>query len=94
MPKTPWSDIAVQKRRRKTFLPGGIYSDLGLLNLLTCLIRYYATAVLDYVHRSEALAEWHKVAKGESVSLERALGSFDLFVLHDHYGDLLEVSLR
>jgi hypothetical protein len=26
------------------------------------------------------------------VSLERALGSFDLFVLHDQHGDLLEVS--
>jgi F-box protein 21 len=47
--------------------------------------------VLDYVHRSEALAEWCRLARGEAVSLERALGSFDLFVLHDNHGDLLEV---
>lgn len=50
--------------------------------------------MLDYVHRSEALAEWSRLANGESVPLERALGSFDMFVLHDHYGDLLEVCLE
>lgn len=48
--------------------------------------------MLDYVHRSTALGEWHRLAKGETVFLERALGSFDLFVLHDQHGDLLEVS--
>jgi F-box protein 21 len=47
--------------------------------------------VLDYVHRSEGLGEWSRLAKGENVPLERALGSFDLFVLHDNHGDLLEV---
>jgi hypothetical protein len=55
------------------------------------IFRYYATAVLDYVHRSEALGEWSRLAQGENVPLERALGSFDLFVLHDNHGDLLEV---
>ncbi|KAE8449928.1 hypothetical protein EG329_007067 [Mollisiaceae sp. DMI_Dod_QoI] len=54
--------------------------------------RYYASAVLDHVHRSKALAEWRKVLYGESVSLERALGAFDLFILHDQYGDLMEIS--
>lgn len=54
--------------------------------------RYYANAVLDHVHRSKALAEWKKLLRGEPVSLERALGSFDLFVLHDQHGDLLEIS--
>lgn len=53
--------------------------------------RYYATAVLDHVHRSKALAQWAKLGKGEDIPLERALGSFDLFVLHDQHGDLLEV---
>lgn len=53
--------------------------------------RYYANAVLDHLHRSEALVEWGKIAKGETVPLERALGSFDLFVLHDQFGDLEEV---
>lgn len=47
--------------------------------------------MLDYVHRSEALGEWSRLSDGEHVSLERALGSFDLFVLHDNHGDLLEV---
>ncbi|KAH8592230.1 Hemimethylated DNA-binding protein YccV like-domain-containing protein [Bisporella sp. PMI_857] len=54
--------------------------------------RYYATAVLDYVHRSKALAEWSRLAQGESVPIEMALGSFDLFVLHDQHGDLLEIA--
>jgi hypothetical protein len=75
------------------FLRGGIIACPQYLNPADMFIRYYATAALDYVHRSEALAEWSKLAKGETVPLERALGSFDLFVLHDNYGDLLEVSL-
>ncbi|KAH8661354.1 hemimethylated DNA binding domain-containing protein [Tricladium varicosporioides] len=54
--------------------------------------RYYANSVLDHIHRAEALAEWTNVARGKHVPLERALGSFDLFVLHDQYGDLLEIS--
>jgi F-box protein 21 len=47
--------------------------------------------VLDHVHRSNALAEWWKMVRGENIPLERALGSFDLFVLHDQRGDLYEV---
>lgn len=47
--------------------------------------------MLDHVHRSKALREWHRLARGETVSLEKALGAFDLFVLHDQHGDLLEV---
>ncbi|KAK0106484.1 hypothetical protein ONS96_004111 [Cadophora gregata f. sp. sojae] len=53
--------------------------------------RYYANSVLDHVHRANALAEWERVVNGEKVPLERALGSFDLFVLHDQHGDLLEI---
>jgi hypothetical protein len=34
------------------------------------------------------------VLNGASVNLERALGAFDLFVLHDQHGDLLEVIFR
>lgn len=55
--------------------------------------RYYANSLLDYVHRSKALAEWWKIVKGEHLSLERALSCFDMFVLHDQKGDLLEVCL-
>ncbi|KAG9249169.1 Hemimethylated DNA-binding protein YccV like-domain-containing protein [Calycina marina] len=54
--------------------------------------RYYATAVLDFLHRSKALAEWSRLARGEHVPIERALGGFDLFVLHDQHGDLQEIS--
>jgi hypothetical protein len=61
------------------------------LNSLLTAYRYYATAVLDHVHRSKALEQWAQLGKGEDISLERALGSFDLFVLHDQHGDLLEV---
>jgi F-box protein 21 len=53
--------------------------------------RFYSNAVLDHVHRSQALEEWWRLSKGDSVSLERALAAFDLFVLHDEYGDLQEV---
>ncbi|KAH8819596.1 Hemimethylated DNA-binding protein YccV like-domain-containing protein [Xylogone sp. PMI_703] len=54
--------------------------------------RYYANAVLDHIHRSKALEEWWILASGDYVPLERALGAFDLFVLHDQPGDLLEIS--
>jgi F-box protein 21 len=72
------------------FLRGGMLHCFPA-GMLSELFRYYATAVLDHVHRSKALEEWAKLGKGEEISLERALGSFDLFVLHDQHGDLLEV---
>jgi hypothetical protein len=50
--------------------------------------------VLDYLHRGKALAEWHKLSRGEDIPLERALGSFDMFVLHDQHGDLQEVAFN
>lgn len=56
------------------------------------LSRFYSSAVLDHLHRSQALEEWSKLSKGDSISLEKALGGFDLFVLHDQHGDLQEVS--
>jgi len=64
---------------------------LQLIFIFLTRERYYANSVLDLVHRSKALAEWGKLMKGENVPLERALGAFDLFVLHDQTGDLLEV---
>lgn len=54
-------------------------------------LRFYSNAILDHVHRSQALEEWWRLSKGDHVPLERALGAFDLFVLHDEYGDLQEV---
>lgn len=57
------------------------------------IYRYYACAVLDFIHRSKALAVWSKLARGEEVSLEAALGAYDMFVLHDNIGDFQEVCL-
>ncbi|KAJ5152841.1 uncharacterized protein N7482_009319 [Penicillium canariense] len=53
--------------------------------------RYYARALLTCLHRSIAVPEWAKLRRGEPVSLERALGAFDLFIPESGYGDLDEV---
>lgn len=63
--------------------------------------RYYSNALLDSIHRSIAIEEWHRLrldrdsldAQIAGVRLERALGAFDMFVLHDQFGDLDDVSL-
>ncbi|KAJ3522804.1 hypothetical protein NM208_g12704 [Fusarium decemcellulare] len=62
--------------------------------------RYYSKSLLDSIHRSIAVEEWHKIqlastdpaAHSSSLSLERALGAFDLFVLHDQPGDLDDIA--
>jgi hypothetical protein len=36
--------------------------------------------------------EWAKLRRGEPVSLDRALGCFDLFIPESGYGDLDDVS--
>ncbi|KAI0397492.1 hypothetical protein F5Y17DRAFT_414539 [Xylariaceae sp. FL0594] len=69
--------------------------------------RYYSCTVLDSIHRSLAIEEWakyqHHAARRSSqqisnrerlncgMRLERALGAFDMFVLHDSPGDLDEI---
>ncbi|XP_044715513.1 transglutaminase-like superfamily domain-containing protein [Hirsutella rhossiliensis] len=62
--------------------------------------RYYSNSLLDSIHRSTAIEEWHKLRRDRDsldahvagVRLERALGAFDMFVLHDQFGDLDDVS--
>ncbi|CAJ2508562.1 Uu.00g135880.m01.CDS01 [Anthostomella pinea] len=70
--------------------------------------RYYSCTVLDSIHRSLAIEEWAKyqdhaarridenTPNGEKLNcgmrLERALGAFDMFMLHDNEGDLDEIS--
>lgn len=49
--------------------------------------------MLDFIHRSKALAVWSKLARGEEVPLEAALGAYDMFVLHDNIGDFQEVCI-
>ncbi|KAJ6111594.1 hypothetical protein N7523_007655 [Penicillium sp. IBT 18751x] len=53
--------------------------------------RYYARALLTCLHRSMAIPEWAKLRRGEPVSLERALGAFDLFIPESGFGDLDEI---
>ncbi|OTB12518.1 hypothetical protein K445DRAFT_320960 [Daldinia sp. EC12] len=70
--------------------------------------RYYACSVLDSIHRSLAIEEWAKYQKFAArridedtpnserlncgMRLERALGAFDMFMLHDNEGDLDEIT--
>lgn len=70
--------------------------------------RYYSCNVLDSIHRSLAIEEWAKYQQHAfrldsdnitstdrlrcGMRLERALGAFDMFVLHDNEGDMDEIS--
>ncbi|KJZ72408.1 hypothetical protein HIM_08211 [Hirsutella minnesotensis 3608] len=62
--------------------------------------RYYSNSLLDSIHRSIAIEEWHRLRQDRDlpdahiagVRLERALGAFDMFVLHDQFGDLDDIS--
>ncbi|KAI0023483.1 hypothetical protein F4780DRAFT_84229 [Xylariomycetidae sp. FL0641] len=69
--------------------------------------RYYACTALDSIHRSLAIEEWAKYQRYAArrldenpldktrlncgMQLERALGAFDMFMLHDNEGDLDEI---
>lgn len=46
---------------------------------------------MDCLNRKMAISEWAKLREGGSVSLERALGCFDLFVSQGHVESLEEV---
>ncbi|KAI1207450.1 uncharacterized protein F4807DRAFT_434657 [Annulohypoxylon truncatum] len=70
--------------------------------------RYYSCSALDSIHRSLAIEEWAKYQKYAArridedtpnserlncgMRLERALGAFDMFMLHDNEGDLDEIT--
>lgn len=66
---------------------------------LTQWCRYYSNALLDTIHKHIAIQEWQSPMLSYQQSsirlageqLERALGAFDLFVLHDQPGDLDDV---
>ncbi|KAM0456864.1 hypothetical protein ACHAPV_007155 [Trichoderma viride] len=61
---------------------------------------WIARRVIDAVHKHAAIEEWHSLAQSsqqcelhlQSRQLERALGAFDLFVLHDQPGDLDDIA--
>ena len=53
--------------------------------------RYYSNAIMGCLHRTMAIPEWKRLKDGEDVSLERALGAFDMFVLETGSGDFDDV---
>ncbi|KAH6891009.1 Transglutaminase-like superfamily-domain-containing protein [Thelonectria olida] len=61
--------------------------------------RYHGNSILDSLHRSLAIEQWHQIlavgttagGKFPEFALERTLGAFDLFVLHDQPGDLDDI---
>ncbi|PYI10508.1 YccV-like-domain-containing protein [Aspergillus sclerotiicarbonarius CBS 121057] len=54
--------------------------------------RYYAEALLTCLHRSLAVREWDRLRNGEEVSIDRALGAFDLFIPRSNFGNLEDIS--
>lgn len=69
---------------------------------IVLLSRYFSNAILDSIHRSIAIEEWYRLGlNGHSLNahvadqrdqrLERSLGAFDMFVLHDQPGDIDDV---
>ncbi|KAL2009271.1 hypothetical protein VTN00DRAFT_7465 [Thermoascus crustaceus] len=53
-----------------------------------------SNAVLACLHRSIAVPQWAKLRNGEDISLEHALGAFDLFIPESGFGDLSDVTVR
>lgn len=54
--------------------------------------RWYASAAIRYIHRRQAIIGWKKLASGEDISLEYALGCFELFILKTPEGDIDDIS--
>ena len=57
--------------------------------------RWYSGAVLSCLHRCIAIEQWLGLrnAQEEKVSLENALGAFDMFVIENGHGDLETTSI-
>ncbi|EEH40074.2 F-box domain-containing protein [Paracoccidioides lutzii Pb01] len=54
--------------------------------------RYYSNAILSCLHRTMAIPVWNRLRNSEDISLERALGVFDMFVLETGPGDFNDIS--
>ena len=54
------------------------------------MVRYYANSALDSIHRGIAVEVWsgYQGAALSARGLDRAVGAFDMFVLHDQPQDL------
>lgn len=49
--------------------------------------RWYAGVAIHFIHRRRAIAIWKKLSSGQEVTLETALGCFELFNLKTAEGD-------
>ncbi|KAI9697505.1 MAG: hypothetical protein M1820_007771 [Bogoriella megaspora] len=56
--------------------------------------RYWSLATLNSIQRWKGIGVWMSIASGNRVSLEEALGAFDMFVLDDRFGDIQHISAR
>lgn len=72
-----------------------LFSSPGRTGPLTSSCRYFGQAVLDSIHRSVAIEQWHALADPRlpDPDLEKLLGAFDMFVLRGEFGDLDDVGL-
>ncbi|KAK8070605.1 hypothetical protein PG997_010808 [Apiospora hydei] len=54
--------------------------------------RFYASAILDLIHRTIAIDIWTRLAKHDlKIKLTEALGAYDLFVLNGKWGDIEDI---
>ena len=62
---------------------------------LTLNPRYFGQAVLDSIHRSIGIEQWHALVDPTrpDPALDKVLGAFDMFVLNGGPGDIDDVSL-
>ena len=61
--------------------------------------RYYSNAILDHIQREQALKVWQalnaqQAGRYSDIPPEKALGCFDMFILHEHFGDFDEVGFH
>jgi hypothetical protein len=95
MPRKHSFDTSMSAPMPKMFWREGalLYAKVYLetVSPLITFSRYFSDAVLGCLHRTIAVLEWNKLKNGEHVSLERALGAYDMFVLHDREGDFDDV---
>lgn len=91
MQRILYSGITKSPTMRKMYYHGGRFERHSLKCIIDRSHRYFAMSILDHIQRSKALTEWQAMLKGKVVPLERALGAFDMFVLHENRGDFHEV---
>lgn len=56
--------------------------------------RYWSLDILRFLHRGVALSSWQRLRDGEDISIEYALGAFDMLVMEDEKIDMHDVWTR